>query len=73
MQDAPNRVHDLTREIADRLRPVCPSFGEDELQTLAGRMATVQLKYEQRVVLDFSHSTFFGRAVTTHDDVSIDR
>lgn len=73
MQEAQNRVHDLKREIADRLRPVCPAFAEDDLQTLAERMAMVQLKYERRVVLDFSHSTFFGRGVTTHDDVSFKR
>lgn len=73
MQDAPNRVHDLKREIADRLRPVCPSYDEDELQGLAERMAVVQLKYERRIVLDFSHATFFGSAVTRHDDVSFGR
>lgn len=74
MQDAPNRVHDLKCDIADRLRPVCPSFTEDELQRLAERMAAVQLKYERRVVLDFSHATFFGSAITTtRDDVSFER
>lgn len=73
MQDVPNQVHDLKREIADRLRPVCPSFAEDELQGLAERMAALQLKYERRVVLDFSHATFFGSLVARHDDVSFER
>ncbi len=54
MQDAPKLQKELAVEIADRLRPVCPRFTEEELQALASRMAALQLKYERRVVLDFT-------------------
>jgi hypothetical protein len=42
------QVDILKREIADRLRSVCPGVPDDEFEQLVERIARVQRKYEQR-------------------------
>ena len=42
------RLAEVEREIAERLRPVCPHIPQIEFETLVKRIAYVRRKYEQR-------------------------
>ena len=48
-----NRIDQLTKEIAGRIRPVMAHVTEDELSQLVTRMAALQQKYEVRTRSDF--------------------
>ncbi|MFL5613602.1 MAG: hypothetical protein ACJ796_08080 [Gemmatimonadaceae bacterium] len=48
-----NRIDQLTKEIAGRIRPVMAHISEEEFSQLVTRMAALQQKYELRTRSDF--------------------
>ena len=51
MPSLSDRIDDRTIDIANRLRFVCAALTADELLALARRMATLELKYSERVTV----------------------
>lgn len=49
MPSLSDRIDDRTIDIANRLRFACAALTSDELLALARRMATLELKYSERV------------------------
>jgi hypothetical protein len=50
------RLVEVEREIAERLRPVCPNTSEVEFDALVKRIARVRRKYEQRRHQELFHT-----------------
>jgi hypothetical protein len=45
------RFEQLRREIADRIRTVCASFCQSELESLTAKMARIHQRYESKTAV----------------------